>query len=179
MHCCRSRCPCQKCGVCHNASHCVQNHLSTFFLIIWAAPQSSPTLFGLCLGKCWNNFDVWVWELVYSHMFTCVTAKVVVPFILWEVIRRNNDPLLDIPQSFKGYEGNWEFSLLILFLILGEKRQQQILSLYVIWPGDGDGEYDDYADHVKLTCPDDHDNDNGCKVVSPKYWSVVPSRDDS
>ena len=45
--------------------------------------------------------------------------------------------------------------------------------------GDGDGEYDDYADHVKLTCPDDHDNDNGCKVVSPKYWSVVPSRDDS
>ena len=44
---------------------------------------------------------------------------------------------------------------------------------------DGDGKYDDYADHVKLTCPDDHDNDNGCKVVSPKYWSVVPSRDDS
>ena len=45
--------------------------------------------------------------------------------------------------------------------------------------GDGDGECDDYADRVKLTCPDDHDNDNGCKVVSPKYWSVVPSRDDS
>ena len=38
------------------------------------------------------------------HMFTRVTAKVIVPFILWEVIRRNNEPLLDITQSFKGWE---------------------------------------------------------------------------
>ena len=51
--------------------------------------------------------------------------------------------------------------------------------IYEYGLGDGDGECDDYADRVKLTCPDDHDNDNGCKVVSPKYWSVVPSRDDS
>ena len=51
------------------------------------------------------DFESGSW-LVYSHMFIRVTAKVIVLFILWEVIRRNNEPLLDITQSFKGWEGN-------------------------------------------------------------------------
>ena len=41
--------------------------------------------------------------------------------------------------------------------------------------GDGDDDDDDNGDDDYA---DDND-DNDCKVVSPNYWSVVLSRDDS